>query len=107
MYIQTHRNFKIQTYQYEHSLHQLTAKYTNRLHTSVHTCMYVHTHTHTHTHTRARARTHTRTHTHTHTHPHTHTHTHTHLQTQHQLQIAKAVCELPKMQESQLENPQF
>ena len=40
-------------------------------------------------------------------HTHTHTHTHTYIQTQHQLHIAKAVCELPKMQESQLENPQF
>ena len=44
--------------------------------------MYVCTHT--------RAGTHART--------HTHTHTHTYIQTQHQLQIAKVVCELPKMQ---------
>ena len=45
--------------------------------------------------------------TYTHMYTHTHTHTHTYIQTKHQLQIAKAVCELPKMQESQLEKPQF
>ena len=72
---QTLQDTNMFTYEYKHSLHQLTAKYPNRLQTSVHTCLYVHT----------RVRAHAR----------THTHTHTHIQTQHQLQIAKVVCELP------------
>ena len=84
--------------------------------TDLFTCTQANTHTHTHTHAytnadryNVRAYVHTHTHTcaHAHTHTHTHTHTFTYIQTQHQLQIAKAVCELHKMQESQLENPQF
>ena len=86
------------TYEYKHSLRQLTAKYPNRLQTSVHTCLYVHT----------RVRAHARTHAHTHTHKHTNTHTHTHTHTyKHNISYRLPKRSVNYLQESQLENPLF